>query len=235
MVLILPSPPAPIVYHVNTVRVYDLTEQQITTPMTFADIRNAYLCYYNLSVSVYITQIRPNTPFIPSYNLTRLHDVNTVERSSCTKLTRALREANWEKYLINDIPNRKLQATYSTDIIMDIYVNVTVPSSSFTSYLTKPWNLVEVTPTPTETASSITLVSIALVVVGCTVGAVILGAMFAGIHVGLKRRSENTRLVSSSVNPLNKPKQTKQATVLPSRKFLDYKDDTDNRVSFPPV
>ena len=138
--------------------------------------------------------------------------------------------------MLNDIPKRKLQTTYNADIIMEIYVNVTVPSSSFSSYLTQPWNLIEVTPTPTDTptTNTISLRTVGLIVVGCTVGVLAIAAISVGIHAVSKRNSDNARLVSSA-NPLNKTKQANVAAILPSRKFLDFKDDTDNRVSFPPV
>jgi hypothetical protein len=79
--------------------------------------------------------------------------------------------------------------------------------------------------------------------VGSTLGVLTIAGISAGIHAIVKKRSENMRLVSTEntenteniVNIRNKTKQTSIRTLLPSQKILNYKDDTDNRMAFPPA
>jgi hypothetical protein len=76
--------------------------------------------------------------------------------------------------------------------------------------------------------------------VGSTLGALIVIGTIVGIHAIVKKRSENMKLVSrintaNTANTRNKLNQTSIRTLLPSQKILNYKDDTDNRMAFPPV
>jgi hypothetical protein len=89
-------------------------------------------------------------------------------------------------------------------------------------------------PTYTPPRSNNSINFMALVVVGSTIGAFIIIGTLAGIHVALKRRYENTRLVTT-VNQHNNIHQTSIRTLLPSRRILYYKDESDNQVTFPPV
>ncbi len=78
------------------------------------------------------------------------------------------------------------------------------------------------------------------IMVGSTLGVLMIAGISVGIHAIVKRRSENVRLVSTAnrentVNTRKKTKQVSIATILPSQKILNYKDDTDNRIAFPPV
>jgi len=78
------------------------------------------------------------------------------------------------------------------------------------------------------------------IMVGCTVGALIIIGTIAGIHAALKRRYKNMSLVTTAntantENILNKTKQASIRKLLPSQKILKYKDDSDNRIVFPPV
>ena len=76
--------------------------------------------------------------------------------------------------------------------------------------------------------------------VGCTLGALMIIGTIVGIHAVLKKRSENMKLVSrtktaNTAKTLNTVHQTSVRTLLPSRKILQYRDTSDNRILFPPV
>ena len=75
------------------------------------------------------------------------------------------------------------------------------------------------------------------IMVGCTLGALIIIGTIVGIHAVVKKRSENMKLVSriNTANTLNKINQASVRTLLPSQKILKYRDDSDNRMAFPPA
>ena len=76
--------------------------------------------------------------------------------------------------------------------------------------------------------------------VGCILGALIIIGTIIGIHAIIKKRSENMRLVltantTNTTNTLNKTKQASIRILIPSQKILNYTDQSDNRIVFPPV
>ena len=77
------------------------------------------------------------------------------------------------------------------------------------------------------------------IMVGCTLGAIVMIGIIIGVHAVVKKRSENKKLVSR-VNTANTliaihQNQTSVRTLLPSRKILNYRDTSDNRILFPPA